>query len=152
MGNRMWGRNYHFTFAWVFLINGLVYVVWNLVTGHFRHEMVTRRDELTLRHLRAVLGGHLRRPRRERASATSYGTLQKISYGLLIFGFVPLMVLTGIAQSPASPRRGPGCSTCSAADSRRARCIPSVPCCLCSSWWCTSSRCWPPAPSTGSGR
>ena len=100
MGNRMWGRNYHFTSAWVFLINGLVYVVWNLVTGHFRHEMVTRRDELTLRHLRAALGGHLRRPRRERASVTSYGTLQKISYGLLIFGFVPLMILTGIAQSP----------------------------------------------------
>ena len=26
LGNRRWGRNYHFTFAWVFLINGFVYV------------------------------------------------------------------------------------------------------------------------------
>ena len=24
LGDRRWGRNYHFTFAWVFLINGLV--------------------------------------------------------------------------------------------------------------------------------
>jgi hypothetical protein len=30
LGDRRWGRNYHLTVAWVFLINGLVYVGWNL--------------------------------------------------------------------------------------------------------------------------
>ena len=30
----------------------------------------------------------------------SYGTLQKTLYLILIFVFVPLMILTGIAQSP----------------------------------------------------
>ena len=67
MGNRMWGRNYHVTFAWVFLINGLAYVVWNIAT---------------------------------RNAAGHYGALQRISYLILIFVFVPLMILTGIAQSP----------------------------------------------------
>ena len=38
MGNRMWGRNYHFTFAWVFLINGLIYVAWGLWKRHFRNS------------------------------------------------------------------------------------------------------------------
>ena len=67
MGNRMWGRNYHVTFAWVLLINGLAYVVWNIAT---------------------------------RNAAGHYGALQRISYLILIFVFVPLMILTGIAQSP----------------------------------------------------
>jgi len=74
IGDRRWGRNYHFTAAWVFLINGFVYVLWNLYTKHFRDRMV-RRD-------------------------SSYGALQKTSYLILIFVFVPFMILTGIAQSP----------------------------------------------------
>ena len=74
LGDRRWGRNYHFTFAWVFLINGVVYVGWNLYTRHFRNQML--------------------------APMSSYGTLQRASYFILIFVFVPLMILTGIAQSP----------------------------------------------------
>ncbi len=31
--------------AWVFLINGLVYVVWNLYSSHFRNRMWPARDE-----------------------------------------------------------------------------------------------------------
>ena len=69
LGNRMWGRNYHVTFAWVFLINGLVYVVWNIAT-------------------------------RNAQAQEHYGALQRTSYLILIFVFVPLMILTGIAQSP----------------------------------------------------
>lgn len=68
LGDRRWGRNYHFTVAWVFLINGLVYVGWNLL--------------------------------RRRPSESGYGALQKNAYLVLIFVFVPFMILTGIAQSP----------------------------------------------------
>ena len=100
MGNRMWGRNYHFTFAWVFLINGLVYVGWNLKTGYVRRQLWPRRDELTLNRLRAELHQQLQWPTRRRAASTRYGPLQKVSYLLLIFVFVPLMLLTGLAQSP----------------------------------------------------
>ncbi len=98
MGDRMWGRNYHFTFAWVLLINGLVYVVWNIKTGYFRDHMLPRRNELTFAHLGADLRIRLFSP--ARGSAMSYGTLQKVSYLLLIFLFTPLMLLTGLAQSP----------------------------------------------------
>lgn len=71
LGDRRWGRNYHFTAAWVFLINGVVYVVWNLYSRHFRNGM-----------------------------HASYGTAQKATYLMLIFVYVPLMILTGLAQSP----------------------------------------------------
>jgi thiosulfate reductase cytochrome b subunit len=77
LGDRRWGRNYHVTFAWVFLLNGLVYVGWNLYTRHFQTRMLPARHEP---------GG--------------YGKLQKISYLLLIFVFVPFMILSGVAQSP----------------------------------------------------
>lgn len=98
LGDRRWGRNYHFTFAWVFLINGIVYVGLNLYSTHFRNRMLPARDELTLANIRAELRAHLRWPRRQ--TPGSYGTLQKTTYLVLIFVFVPLMILTGLAQSP----------------------------------------------------
>jgi len=78
LGDRRWGRNYHFTVAWVFLINGVAYVAWNLYSKHFRDQMW----------------------RAKPASVGGYNRLQKASYLILIFVFVPLMILTGIAQSP----------------------------------------------------
>ena len=100
LGDRRWGRNYHFTFAWVFLINGLVYVGWNLYSTHFRKRMLPARDELTVARVRTELREHVGWRSRGHSSSGSYGTLQKASYLALIFVFVPLMILTGIAQSP----------------------------------------------------
>jgi thiosulfate reductase cytochrome b subunit len=105
LGDRRWGRTYHFTAAWVFLVNGLVYVGWNLYSKHFRSRMVPTRDEWTAAHVRTELLAHLRwRSLRHApdgaADTAGYGTLQKTSYLILIFVFVPLMILTGIAQSP----------------------------------------------------
>jgi thiosulfate reductase cytochrome b subunit len=96
LGDRRWGRNYHFTVAWVFLINGFVYVVWNLHSKHFRSRLLPARDEWTVAQVRTEVGWRSRR----HAPNGSYGTLQKTSYLILIFLFVPLMILTGIAQSP----------------------------------------------------
>ena len=98
LGDRRWGRNYHFTFAWVFLINGIVYVALNLYSTHFRNRMLPAPGELTLANIQTDLRDHLRWPRRR--TPGSYGTLQKTTYLVLIFVFVPLMILTGLAQSP----------------------------------------------------
>jgi thiosulfate reductase cytochrome b subunit len=84
----------------VFLINGLVYVGWNLYARHFRNRMLPARDELTAAHVRRELRDHFRWRSRRHASDGSYGTLQKTSYLILIFVFVPFMILTGVAQSP----------------------------------------------------
>jgi thiosulfate reductase cytochrome b subunit len=99
LGDRRWGRNYHFTVAWVFLINGLVYVGWNLYSSHFRNRMLPAGDELTVAHVRTELRDHVRW-RSDRPASPGYGTLQKTSYLILIFVYVPLMILTGVAQSP----------------------------------------------------
>ena len=99
LGNRMWGRNYHFTFAWVFVINGLVYVAWNIARGHFRSVLLPGRRDLTFTQLWSELREHMRWPAPSRPDEY-YGSLQKISYLVLIFLIVPLMGLTGLAQSP----------------------------------------------------
>ena len=62
--------------------------------------MLPARDELTVAHLRTEVRDHFRWRSRQHASTGTYGTLQKTSYLILIFVFVPLMILTGIAQSP----------------------------------------------------
>ena len=33
-------RNWHFLFAWVFVINGLIYLVWALVSGRFKRRLL----------------------------------------------------------------------------------------------------------------
>jgi thiosulfate reductase cytochrome b subunit len=104
LGDRRWGRNYHFTAAWIFLINGVVYVAWNLYSNHFRRQMWPARDEWTAAHLR----NEVRWWSRSQTSHGGYGTLQKTSYLILIFVFVPLMILTGIAQSPGFTAALPG--------------------------------------------
>ena len=108
LGNRMWGRNYHVTFAWVFLINGFVYVGWNITRRHFRDRMVPATDDLTAATLRAELSRPGRRGARTQDANRHYGPLQKVSYLVLIFVFTPLMILTGVAQSPGFTAAMPG--------------------------------------------
>lgn len=86
-GDRRWGRNHHFTFAWVFVLNGLVYAGWSLYKRHFSGML----------------------PRRATADSTprTYGRLQGAAYLVVIFGLTPLMFLTGIAQMPATTAIAP---------------------------------------------
>lgn len=89
-GDRRWGRNAHFTFAWVFVLNGLVYVAWSVYRRHFRDSMLPGRAE----------GGGPDEGLASR-SVPRYGTLQGAAYLAMIFVVTPLMFLTGIAQMPA---------------------------------------------------
>jgi thiosulfate reductase cytochrome b subunit len=62
--------------------------------------MLPARSELSAANLGTELRDHFRWRSRRHSPAGSYGTLQKTSYAILIFVYVPLMTLTGIAQSP----------------------------------------------------
>ena len=35
-----WGRGLHFLFAWLLVLNGLVYLLCGLINGHFRRQML----------------------------------------------------------------------------------------------------------------
>jgi thiosulfate reductase cytochrome b subunit len=101
MGNRLWGRNYHFLFAWIFLINGIVYLAWNMWQRKFYQKMLPRRDELKLQHLKSEFAKHLRFKTPKGVKARRYSVFQKVSYLTVIFLVFPFMLVSGLAQMPA---------------------------------------------------
>ncbi len=94
------GRRWHFFFAWLFVINGLVYLVSGLVTRHFRRDLLPARDELTAAHIGREIADHARLRFPKGQEARHYNTLQKLAYVAVIFLLLPLMILTGLTMSP----------------------------------------------------
>ena len=101
LGNRQWGRNYHFLFAWVFLFNNLIYVGWNLRNRHFSKRMWPGRGELHKDNLKKELNQHLHLRASKGDAAKKYNVFQKLSYLIVIFVLFPFMVISGVAQMPA---------------------------------------------------
>jgi len=95
------GRHWHFFFAWLFVLNGLAYLVANLVNGHVKRDLLPTPDQLAPRHLWHEIKDHarLRFPKGE--EARRYNSLQKLAYVGVIFVILPLMILTGLTMSPA---------------------------------------------------
>jgi thiosulfate reductase cytochrome b subunit len=94
-------RRWHLTFAWLFAASVLFYGVWSVVNGHLRRDLLPQAAELRGRHLWDEIKRHARLDFPKGAEARSYNTLQKISYVVVVFVLLPLMVLTGMTMSPA---------------------------------------------------
>jgi thiosulfate reductase cytochrome b subunit len=100
------GRRWHFFFAWVFFVNGALYVAYSLVTRHFSRVLLPTRDDWAsigrsiLEHLR------LRHPKGE--AARRYNVLQKLTYLLVMFALLPLILLMGLGMSPRLDSVSPG--------------------------------------------
>jgi len=91
------GRIWHFFFAWIFLINGVVYLAYGLLSGHFRRDFLPTRHQLS--HIGESVWEHLRLKFPKGEKAKSYNVLQKFSYiGIVIL--LPLMLATGLTMSP----------------------------------------------------
>jgi thiosulfate reductase cytochrome b subunit len=94
------GRRWHFFFAWLFLINGLLYVGFSLLSGHFRRDIVPTGSQLSPRHLWQEVRDHARLRFPKGQEAKRYNALQKLTYLVVIVVLLPLMVLTGLTMSP----------------------------------------------------
>jgi len=95
-------RDWHFLMAWMFVINGTIYLLFGLFSGHFWRDLAPRADQLRPRHIMADIWNHqgLRRPRG--AEAKRYNVLQKFTYLVVIFILLPGMLLSGLTMSPAA--------------------------------------------------
>jgi len=94
------GRRLHFTFAWLLVINGLLYLAYGLWSRHFRRDMLPTRDQLSPKHLWQEVRNHARLRFAKGDEARRYNGLQKLTYVVVIFGLLPLMVASGLAMSP----------------------------------------------------
>ena len=100
------GRRWHFFFAWLLVINGLVYLAWGLVSGHFRRDLLPTHDQL--RHFGRTLLDHLRFRFPKGEEAEHYNLLQKLAYLVVVFVLLPLIVLAGLTMSPRLDSAFPG--------------------------------------------
>lgn len=101
------GRRWHFFFAWVFVINGFVYLASGLIGGHIRRDLWPRREELKLGHLWHEVVTHARLQFPKGEAAKHYNVLQKGAYLLVALMLLPLMVATGLTMSPGIDAAAP---------------------------------------------
>ncbi|MBW8304723.1 MAG: cytochrome b/b6 domain-containing protein [Brevundimonas sp.] len=91
-------RNWHFLFAWVFVINGLVYLVWALVSGRFGRRLWPTGREL--RGFWPSVKEHARFHFPADDHARTYNVIQKLTYLAMVLVVLPLMLVTGLSMSP----------------------------------------------------
>ncbi len=97
------GRSWHFFFAWLLVLNALVYLSYAFASGRVRHVLAPDREQL--RHIGGSLADHLRLRFPHGEAARRYNVLQKLSYLVVLFGLLPLMLLTGLTMSPGMDAR-----------------------------------------------
>jgi thiosulfate reductase cytochrome b subunit len=96
--NLAMGRRWHFFFAWLFLFNGLAYLLWSLGSGHLRRDLAPSRQDLA--HIGASIREHARLKFPKGEEAKRYNVLQKLAYLAVAIVLLPLMLLTGLGMSP----------------------------------------------------
>jgi thiosulfate reductase cytochrome b subunit len=91
-------RNYHFLFAWIFVLNGLAYLLFGLVTRRFgRRLWPTARD---LKGIGPSVVEHARFHFPTDDHARAYNVIQKLTYLAMILIVLPMMLITGLSMSP----------------------------------------------------
>lgn len=100
-------RLWHMFFAWVLALGLLFYLLRSLWNGHLRRDVHITRTEWSPRHIWQDLKDHarLRFPKGE--AALRYNVLQKFAYAGVLFGLLPMMIVTGLAMSPGTDAWAP---------------------------------------------
>ena len=85
-----YGLQWHFFGMWIFVINGLAYLIYGIATGRFRQKLFP----LSLRDILTTVGDALRF-RLAHEDLTHYNAVQKILYlGVMVIGV--LIVISGL--------------------------------------------------------
>lgn len=91
-------RRWHLFFAWLFVINGITYVAYSLLTKHVQRDLLTTKSDRAV--IWQSIKDHARFKHASGEAAIPYNVLQKIAYLSVIFILLPLIILMGWAMSP----------------------------------------------------
>jgi Ni/Fe-hydrogenase b-type cytochrome subunit len=91
-------RHWHLAFAWVLAFGLLAYVLRSVFNGHFKKDIALSSAEVSPRHLWFDIKKHLRLD--FHTVGGRYNPLQKITYSLVLFVLLPLVILSGLTLSP----------------------------------------------------
>jgi thiosulfate reductase cytochrome b subunit len=101
VGQTGWGRSLHFLSAWICVLTGFIYVASGLFSEHFRRDMLPTKAEVAWTSLSRVMSHHVHVHRLTEEGTLRYNVLQRLTYLCVIFVLFPLIILTGLAMSPA---------------------------------------------------
>jgi thiosulfate reductase cytochrome b subunit len=101
LGHSGWGRYLHFLSAWVCVLTGLFYGLSGLLTQHFRKNLLPAKTDLALGRISRIVWNDLQLKRPTEEESLSYNVVQRLAYLAVIFVLFPLIILTGLAMSPA---------------------------------------------------
>src|SRR5258708_23912467 len=82
---------WHFAAMWLLALNGLVYVCYGIISGHFRRKLLPISPRAVLRDVRDALRGRLAHD-----DLSVYNAAQRAAYLALIVALI-VMVLSGLA-------------------------------------------------------
>ena len=82
---------WHFAGMWLFVLNGLVYLIYGIASGHFRRKLLPISPLAVLRDIGQALRGRL-----AHQDLSVYNAAQRAAYLALIVALV-IMVLSGLA-------------------------------------------------------
>jgi thiosulfate reductase cytochrome b subunit len=100
------GRRWHFFFAWVLVVNGVVYIAYSVASRHLARDLVPTRADW--RSIGRSIIDHLLLRHPKGAAARRYNVLQKLAYLGVVFVLFPLVILMGWAMSPGLNALLPG--------------------------------------------
>jgi len=99
-------RRWHLFFAWILVVNALIYILYSLLSRHLTRDLIPGWSEL--RGIGRSLRDHLLFRHPKGAAAAHYNVLQKLAYVSVMFVLLPLAVLAGLALSPWLDAAFPG--------------------------------------------
>ena len=85
------GLQWHFAGMWLFATNGLVYLLYGILSGHFRRKLLPISPGAVVRDIGRALRGHL-----AHEDLSVYNAAQRAAYAALIF-FLCLLIASGLA-------------------------------------------------------
>lgn len=100
-GRSGWGRGLHFLAAWIALFAGIVYVAAGVWSGHLRRRLLPTKSQLSVKHILKGALSHVAFDRAAFRHASDYNILQRLAYLAVVFVLFPVILLTGLAMSPA---------------------------------------------------
>ncbi len=99
------GRHWHFFFAWLFVLNGVIFTAYGLWSRHIQKDLLPTKAEL--KDIPRVAAEHARLHFPKGTEARHYNVIQKLTYLVVLFGLGPLVVLTGLTMSPTFDTAAP---------------------------------------------
>jgi thiosulfate reductase cytochrome b subunit len=92
------GRLWHFFFAWVFAVNGALYLSASVLSQHLSRDLIPTLPAIKGIGRSLLEHARLRFPKGEEAK--HYNVIQQLTYLAVIFGLLPLAIVTGLCMSP----------------------------------------------------